>query len=107
MTSEMKFSELVITPSTVPGWSVKACVGLFCIGLLALYLPLGVLGLGLLIYISLILRVTAQPESHIRPDETVYAPVDGRSYPLMNVVMVLRQLYFSRICLTAICIMRQ
>ena len=78
MTSEMKFSELIIKPSTVPGWPVKACVGLFCIGLLALYLPLGVLGLGLLIYIGLILRVTVPPESYIMPDETVYAPVDGR-----------------------------
>ena len=55
MTSEMKFSELVITPSTVPGWPVKACVGLFCVGLLALYLPLGVLGLGSVSYTHLTL----------------------------------------------------
>ena len=78
MTSDMKFSDLIITPSAVPGWSVKACVGLFCIGLLALSLPLGVIGLGLLIYICLILRVTVQPASSVSPDETVYAPVDGR-----------------------------
>ena len=81
----MKFSELFITPSTVPGWPVKACVGLFCIALLALYLPLGVLGLGLLSYISLILRVTVQPESYIWLDETVYAPVDGRILSLIHI----------------------
>ena len=32
----------------------------------------------MLTYISLILRVTVQPESYIRLDEVVYAPVDGR-----------------------------
>ena len=78
MTVEIKFAELFQSPSAVPGWPLKACVGLFCIGLLALSLPLGVFGLGLFFYICLILRITAQPTSSVMPDETVYAPVDGR-----------------------------
>ncbi len=77
MTGKIKFAELVQSPSAVPGWSVKVCVGLLCIGLLAVSLPLGVFGFGLLIYIFLILRVTVRPESTVLQDQVIYAPVDG------------------------------
>ena len=78
MIGGIKFSELVQSPSAVPGWPVKACVGLLCVGLLSLSLPLGVFGFGLLIYIFLILRVTVLPSSTILQDDVIYAPVDGR-----------------------------
>ena len=78
MTIEVKFAELVQSPSVVPGWPVKACVGLLCVGLLAISLPLGVLGFGLLIYIFLILRVTVRPSSTVLQDDVIYAPVDGQ-----------------------------
>lgn len=78
MTNEIKFGELVQSPSAVPGWPVKACVGLLCVGLLAVSLPLGVFGFGLLIYIFLILRVTVQPLPTGQQIDVIYAPVDGR-----------------------------
>ena len=78
MTGKIKISDLIVTPSTVPGWPVKACVGLFCIGLVTLSLPLGVFGFGLCIYICLILRVTINPTLTVSRNETVYAPIDGR-----------------------------
>ena len=78
MTVEVKFAELVQSPSAVPGWPVKACVGLLCVGLLAISLPLGVLGFGLFIYIFLILRVTVRPSSTVLQDEVIYAPIDGQ-----------------------------
>ena len=78
MTGEIKFAELVQSPSAVPGWPVKACVGLLCIGLLAVSLPLGVFGFGLMIYIFLILRVTVEPSSTVLRDNVIYAPVDGK-----------------------------
>ena len=78
MTGEIKFSELIQSPSAVPGWPVKACVGLLCIALLSLSLPLGVFGFGLLIYIFLILRVTVRPSSTVLQDDVIYAPVDGQ-----------------------------
>ena len=78
MTGEIKFSELIQSPSAVPGWPVKACVGLLCVALLSLSLPLGVLGFGLLIYIFLILRITVRPSSTVFQDDVIYAPVDGQ-----------------------------
>ncbi len=78
MTGDIKFAELVQSPSAVPGWPVKACVGLLCVGLLSLSLPLGVFGFGLLIYIFLILRVTIRPSSTVLQDDVIYAPVDGQ-----------------------------
>ena len=69
---------MVQSPSSVPGWPVKASVGLLCIGLLAVYLPLGMFGFGLLIYIFLTLRVSVQPETIVLKDGVIYAPVDGR-----------------------------
>ena len=78
MAGKIKFAELVQSPSEIPGWPVKACVGLLCVGLLTVSLPLGVFGFGLLIYIFLILRVTVQPASPVFQDCVIYAPVDGR-----------------------------
>lgn len=75
---KIKFAEFVQSPSAVPGWPVKACVGLVCVGLLAVSLPLGVFGFGLLIYIFIILRVTVRPESSVLRNGVIYAPVDGR-----------------------------
>ena len=76
--SEIKFAEFVQSPSAVPGWPVKACVGLVCVGLLAVSLPLGVFGLGILFYIFIILRVTVRPASSVLRNDVIYAPVDGR-----------------------------
>ena len=78
MTGEIKFAELVQSPSAVPGWPLKACVGLLCVGLLAVSLPLGVFGFGLLVYIFLILRVTVRPLPTVMQDDVIYAPVDGQ-----------------------------
>ncbi len=78
MTGEIKLAELVQSPSAVPGWPLKACAGLLCVGLLAVSLPLGVFGFGLLIYIFLILRVTIKPLSTVMQDDVIYAPVDGQ-----------------------------
>jgi len=79
----LHLKELLQSPSQVPGWPIKACAGWLCVGLLAVALPLGLLGVGLMIYIWLILRVTVSPadttgrEEPGKP-ECVFAPVDGR-----------------------------
>lgn len=78
MIGKIRFTELIQSPSAVPGWPVKACVGLICVGLLAVSLPLGVFGFGLLIYIFLILRVTVRSSSIVSQDDVIYAPVDGQ-----------------------------
>lgn len=85
MNDRPQWTELLQSPARVPGWPIKACAGLLCVGGLALALPLGLLGLGLLAYIWLILRVRVAPAGD--QDNTglsaadpaaVFAPVDGR-----------------------------
>lgn len=85
MNNRPQWTELLQSPAQVPGWPVKACAGLLCVGGLALALPLGLLALGLLVYIWLILRVTVVPAgesagtgSSATDPAAVFAPVDGR-----------------------------
>lgn len=85
MKDEPHVTDFFQSPAQVPGWPIKACAGLLCVAGLALALPLGVLGLCLLVYILLILRVrvaaagplenTASSSDHIAD---IYAPIDGR-----------------------------
>lgn len=85
MSDRPKWTELLQSPAQVPGWPIKACAGLLCVGGLALALPVGLLGLGLLAYIWLILQERVAPAGDasdaVSPDVdrgAVFAPVDGR-----------------------------
>lgn len=85
MTDRPKLTDILQSPSRVPGWPIKACAGLLCVGLLALALPLGLLGLALLGYVWLILRVkvartgsAADPVTTADSALAVVAPIDGR-----------------------------
>ena len=80
MNDRPQWTDVLQSPARVPGWPIKACAGLLCVGLLALALPLGVLGLCLLGYIWLILRVRVTTDGGQPAAETaeIVAPVDGR-----------------------------
>lgn len=78
MSTRPQLSEILQSPAQVPGWPIKACAGLLCAGLLAVALPLGVLGFALLVYIWLILRVRVARSEASASAAEIYAPLDGR-----------------------------
>ena len=95
MNDRPQWTDFLQSPARVPGWPIKACAGLLCVGMLALALPLGVLGLCLLGYIWLILRVrvnadgdqpatgtsatgTSAADTSAEDTAEIVAPVDGR-----------------------------
>ena len=69
-------------PRTGTWLADKGFAGLLCVGGLALALPLGILGLGLLVYIWLILRVR-WPLQVIRTTPAYLLLIRLRSLPLL------------------------